>query len=82
MKFENRKTSERPEIEFTADVRARELRFDKVPDPEVRFSGEPEPRSDWRTERENLPSRVQEKVVYRNARVRLLIAGEATGPDP
>lgn len=76
MRFEGRKTSERPEIEFTADVRARELHFDEVPSPEVRFVRRDERESDWHTERENLPDEVREGVVYRDARVRLLIASE------
>lgn len=82
MRFENRNTSDRPEIEFTADVRARELHFDAVPNPEVRFPGHPEHESDWCSERENLPDEVQEGVVYRNARVRLLIASEIVDSDP
>ena len=81
MRFENRNTSNRPEIEFTADVRARELHFEKVPNPEVRFPGPAERESDWSSERENLPKEVREGVVYRNARVRLLIANEMIGGD-
>ena len=81
MRFENRNTSNRPEIEFTADVRARELHFEKVPNPEVHFPGPTECESDWRSERENLPKEVQRGVVYRNARVRLLIANEMIGGD-
>jgi hypothetical protein len=76
VKFENRNTSNRPEVEFTADVRARELHFEEVPNPEVRFPGHTRRESDWRSERENLPNEVREGVVYRNAGIRLLIASE------
>lgn len=81
MSSENRNTSNRPEVEFTADVRARELHFEKVPNPEVHFPGPAEGKSDWRSERENLPKEVREGVVYRNARVRLLIANEIVNSD-
>lgn len=76
MRFEDRSTSNTPEIEFTADVRMRELRFREVPNPEVSFPGYTE--SDWLSERENLPNEVQEDVVYRNSGIRLLIASETT----
>lgn len=81
MKFENRNTSNRPEIEFTADVRARELHFEEVPNPEVRFPGQYQRKSDWHSERENLPNEVHKGVIYRNAGVRLLIASEVVDSD-
>jgi hypothetical protein len=65
-----------PDISLDADVRMRELRFEKVPDPEVRFRGNTTRNSVWRSSRENLPDRVREGVVYRNAGVRLRIASE------
>lgn len=63
-----------PDIEFTAEVRSRELRFEEVPETEVRFPGHPERESVSGTERENLPEEVEEGVTYRNSRVRLRIA--------
>jgi hypothetical protein len=47
-------------------VKARELRFDEVPETEVRPPAQ--------TERENLPEEVEPGVTYRNPRVRLRIA--------
>lgn len=75
---------ETPDIDFTAKVRARELRFEKVPQTEVRFWGFPERASVSRTERKNLPEEVRRGVTYRDARVRLRIATGllATEPDP
>jgi hypothetical protein len=55
-----------PDIELTAGVKARELRFEEVPETEVHPLA--------KTERENLPEEVQPGVTYRNARVRLRIA--------
>jgi hypothetical protein len=65
---------ENPDIEFTADVKARELRFDEVPDTEVHPPSQ--------TERENLPEEVQPDVTYRNASVRLRIANEISIESP
>jgi hypothetical protein len=63
-----------PDIKFTANVRARELCFDEVPETEVRFRGNPERASVSGTERKNLPDEVRRGVTYRNLSVRLHIA--------
>jgi len=73
---------ENPDIDFTAEVKARELRFGEVPDTEVRFWGNAEYDSVSDTERENLPEAVQRGVTYRNASVRLRIASELVGSEP
>lgn len=65
---------ENPDIELTAEVKSRELRFEEVPENDVRFRGHPERESVWGTERENLPEEVEEGVTYRNSSVRLRIA--------
>lgn len=65
---------EHPDIEITANVKARELRFEEVPETEVRISGHPERESVSGTERENLPEEVEPGVTYRDPRVRLRIA--------
>ena len=72
---------ENPDIELTADVKARELRFEEVPETEVRFPGYPERESVSGTERENLPEEVEPGVTYRNPRVRLRIASALAGAD-
>ena len=70
------KVSRNPEIELTAGVKARELRFEKVPETKVEFHGHPERASVSGTERENLPESVERDVDYRDAEVRLRIASE------
>ena len=65
-----------PDIVLDADVRMRELYFDRAPNSQVRFRGNTERNSVWESRRENLPDEVQEGVVYRNAGVRLRIASE------
>ena len=76
MKKEGTGEPQNPDIALDADVRMRELHFEKVPDPEVRFRGNTERNSVWESRRENLPDEVQECVIYRNAGVRLRIATE------
>src|SRR5215210_2583871 len=81
MKKEGTGNPQNPDIAFDAEVRMRELRFEKVPDPEVRFRGNTMRNSVWKSSRENLPDTVQEGVVYRNAGVRLRIASEIIYSD-
>ncbi|MCA1716710.1 MAG: hypothetical protein LC781_07560 [Actinobacteria bacterium] len=65
-----------PDIAFDADVRMRELRFERAPEPEVYFRGNTRRNSVWESKRENLPDEVKEGVIYRDAGVRLRIASE------
>jgi hypothetical protein len=78
MKKEGTGNPQNPDIAFNAEVRMRKLYFEEVPDLEVRFRGNTMRNSVWRSSRENLPDRVREGVVYRNARIRLRIASETT----
>jgi hypothetical protein len=73
---------ESPDIEFTADVKAREMRFDEVPETEVQFWGRPERASVSETERKNMPEKVRRGVTYRNFSVRLRIATELIDTEP
>ena len=68
---------ESPSIDFTANVRARELRFDEVPDTEVHPPAQ--------TERENLPEKVQPVhagITFRDVSVEVRIANELTDSEP
>jgi len=73
---------EHPDIEFTAGVRAREMRFDEVPETEVWFWGLPERTSVSEMERKNLPDEVQRDMTYRNFSVQLRIATELIETEP
>ena len=81
MKKEGTGNPQNPDIAFNAEVRMRKLYFEEVPDPEVRFRGNTMRNSVWKSSRENLPDRVREGVVYRNARIRLRIASEIIDSD-
>ena len=82
MKKEGTGKPRNPDIALDADLSMRELRFEKVPDPEVNFRGNTRRNSVWMSRRNNLPDEVQEGVVYRDARVRLRIASEVVNNDP
>ena len=69
------------DIALDADVKMSELYFEEVPEPEVDFRGSARRNSVWKSGRENLPDRVQEGVVYRDAEVRLRIATEVVQDD-
>jgi hypothetical protein len=56
------------DVEIGAAVRAKRLRFNRVPETEVKF--DPARDSDSHTERENLPEQVEPGVTYKNVRVR------------
>lgn len=71
-----------PDIEISAGAKTRELRFEKVPETEVKFRGNPERESVSGTERENLPESVERGVTYRDAGVRLRIASEVVWKEP
>jgi hypothetical protein len=71
-----------PDVEISAGVKTRRLRFERVPETEVKFRGSPERESVSGTERENLPESVERDVTYRDARVRLRIASEVARREP
>jgi hypothetical protein len=73
---------ETSDIEFTADVKGRKMRFDEVPETEVQFWGHPERASVSGTERTNLPEEVRRGVTYRNFSVRLRIATKLIDTEP
>src|SRR5919202_933961 len=62
-----------PDLSITARVTARELRFEKVPNPKVDFTGRPRRETVWESERENLPKQVQPGVTYRDIGITLRI---------
>jgi hypothetical protein len=76
MKKEGTGKPRNPDIAIDASVEMRELRFEKVPDPEVNFRGNTRRNSVWTSRRTNLPDEVEEDVVYRDAGIKLRIATE------
>jgi hypothetical protein len=64
---------ENADISITANVRARSLKFETVPNPTVEFPGNPARDAVWEAQRENLPTPVQPGVTYRDIGIRLKI---------
>lgn len=61
------------DLSITARVTADSLRFEKVPNTRVEFTGRPERVTVWEADRENLPRPVQPGVTYRNIGITLRI---------
>ena len=61
------------DLSITARVTAESLRFEKVPNAHVEFTGKPERVTVWEAERENLPRPVQPGVTYRDIGITLRI---------
>ncbi len=66
-------TEAEADLSITARVTARELRFEKVPNPKVEFTGRPRRETLWEAERENLPAEVRPGVTYRDIGITLRI---------
>lgn len=64
---------ESADLSITANVTARELKFEVVPNPDVKFTGQPERKTVWEASRQSLPEQVQPGVTYRNIGIRLKI---------
>lgn len=62
------------DVAITARVEARELKFEIVPNPEVKFPGTPDRKTEWSSERKNLPTSVEPGVTYRDVGIILKIA--------
>jgi hypothetical protein len=61
------------DVSITARVTADSLRFERVPNPRVEFTGRPERVTAWESERENLPQQVRPGETYRNIGITLHI---------
>jgi hypothetical protein len=66
-------TQDNADISISGSVRARELRFEIVPNQKVEFSGTHKRDTESKDERKNLPESVQPGVTYRNIEIRFNI---------
>lgn len=62
-------------------MKADELRFDEVPDTDVRFFGEPDHESASGSDRTNLPEKVEPGVTYRDVRVDYRLASRLVATE-
>ncbi len=61
------------DLSITARVTADSLRFKRVPNPRVEFTGKQKRETAWESERENLPQQVRPGETYRNIGITLHI---------
>jgi hypothetical protein len=69
------------DLDFTAQVKADELRFTSEPEVEVSFFGEPDHESSSGSTRRNLPDEVEPGVTYRNVQVDYRLASRVVSDD-
>ena len=69
------------DVSITANVTAKELKFEVVPNPTVEFFGKPERETVWEADRQNLPKPVQPGVTYRNIGIQLRITSRFADID-
>jgi hypothetical protein len=69
------------DITFTAEIRAKQLRFGEVPETRTRFTGVPAYQSASGSDRANLPERVEKDVTYRGVRVGYWLAAKVIYPS-
>jgi hypothetical protein len=67
-------TDRKPDVEISASVRAKELRFERKPEVEIDIFGEPAVSGGSVTERENLPDELEPSKTYRDFSVRWRLA--------
>ncbi len=64
-----------PDFDLSISTRMQSVRFDVVPEVEVRWDGTPDHRGDTWEERENLPEVLEPGVAYEGATVRWFASG-------
>jgi len=71
----------KPDIEFGATVKAKEMRFREVPETKVEFFGDPDHESGHGDRRENLPDEVEPNKTYKDVRVDYRLASRLVYDD-
>ncbi len=70
----------RPDLDFFTSVKAKELKFGRVPEKKVRYYGEPDHETEVEVERDNIPEEPEEGVAYRDVEVRWSVAQRIVHP--
>jgi hypothetical protein len=70
----------RPDLDFFTSVKAKELKFGRVPEKQVRYYGEPAHETEVEVERDNIPEEPEEGVAYRDVEVRWSVAQRIIHP--
>jgi hypothetical protein len=75
-------TDREPDVEISAAVRAKELRFECKPDVDVRAYADSPASAESVSERENLPDELETGVTYRDFALRWRLAARLDDPPP
>jgi hypothetical protein len=70
----------RPDLDFFTSVKAKELRFGRVPEKKVRYYGEPAHETEVEVGRDNIPEEPEEGTTYRNIEVCWSVAQRIVHP--
>lgn len=70
----------RPDLDFFTSMKAKELKFGRVPEKEVRYYGEPAHETEVEVERDNIPQEPEKGVTYRDVEVRWSVAQRIVHP--
>jgi hypothetical protein len=75
-------TEREPDVEMSAVVRAKELRFECKPEVDVRAYADSPASAESVSERENLPEELEPGVTYRDIAVRWRLSARLEDPPP
>ena len=75
-------TDREPDVEISAAVRAKEVRFERKPEVDVRAYADSGASAESVSERENLPSELEPEVTYRDFGIRWRLAARLEDPPP
>ena len=70
----------RPDLDFFTSVKAKEVKFGRVPEKKVSYYGEPDHETEVEVERDNIPAEPEEGVTYRDVEVRWSVAQRIVHP--
>ena len=70
----------RPDLDIFTSVRAKEVKFDRVPEKKVRYYGDPDHETEVEVERENIPEDPEAGVTYKDVKVSWSVAQRIVHP--
>jgi hypothetical protein len=73
-------TAREPDVEISAAVRAKELRFECKPEVDIRAYADSPASAESTSERENLPDELAPEVTYRDFAIRWRLAARLEDP--
>lgn len=70
----------RPDLDVFTSIKAKELKFGRVPEKKVRYYGEPDHETEVEVEVENMPEEPEAGVTYRDVKVSWSVAQRIVHP--